>query len=445
MVIGGGIAGLTAAYNLKKAGVEVTLIERDSSVGGAIKTVLKHESYLLELGPNTFLSSSDKIFNLSQELSISRKLIANENASKKRYVFRKDSLEEVPVGPKAFLRSPILSFSGKVRTLMEPFVRSRSDGCESMAAFVKRRAGKELLETLVDPFVSGVYAGDPYQLEMKSVFPRLVEIERECGSIFKGMKKLKGQMGESNLLSYYWGMQTLPARIADLLGNAVRVHTNVEGVERLPDGRWTAYLDHSEALEADAVVIATHADEAARLLVNSSRDIFEPLMAIRYVSLAVVHTAHKRGDIPAAMDGFGFLIPRREKVRMLGTIWSSTLFPNRAPQGETLMTNFIGGATDPFAIDLDDHEIFTHISLGLEQTMGIRCEPRFCHITRINQAIPQYTVGHQERVEKISNCLKRMPGVFLTGSYFTGISVTDTIAHAERVANSVVARLNRTA
>lgn len=436
IIIGGGIAGLSAAYYLKKHGVEITLLERESSVGGAIRTVLKHDRYLLELGPNTFLSSSDAIHELSRELSIDHQLVANE--TKKRFVFHGAKLREVPTGPVQFLKSSILSRRGKLRVLFEPFIRKRADGDESLAAFVTRRAGRELLEALVDPFVSGVYAGDPYQLEIKSVFPRIVEIEQKYGSLFKGMRHLKGDVGSRSLLSFKWGMESLPSRLHDLMQRNIRTNASVENIERLPSGKWMVYTTpHGEGIAADAVTIATPACEAGRLLMPHAPDIFSPMMGIPYVSLAVVHTVFRRMEIANALDGFGFLIPRKEKIRLLGSIWSSSLFPNRAPNGETLLTSFIGGATDPHAVDLDDHELLTHVLSGLEQTMDIRVQPRFYHITRIPQAIPQYTMGHSSRLNEINSCLKKLPGIFLTGSYFTGISVADTIAHSKGVAESV--------
>jgi len=435
IIIGGGIAGLTTAYCLKKAGFDVTLIERNSYVGGAIRTVFKHNRYLLELGPNTFLSNSDIIISLSRTLGVEGHLVSNPKAAQKRYLYRNKALHALPFGPKAFLRSPIMSYLGKARLLIEPLIRSKSPDHESLAAFVQRRAGKELLEALVDPFVSGVYAGDPYQLEVRSVFPRLIEIERECGSILMGMKRLRGNLGGNDLLSYCWGMETLPSRLYDMLKKSIRTDTGVETIEQPTDKKWLVRLDtYGETIEADAVVIATQASEAARLLVPHAAEIFKPLMGIPYVPMAVVHTAYGRRDIPVKMDGFGFLIPRREKVRLLGSIWSSSLFPNRAPQGEALLTSFIGGATDPHAINLDDHELLAHAGSGLEQTMGIRAEPHFHHITRIAQAIPQYTIGHAARLEAIADGTQKLPGIFLTGSYFRGISVADTIAHARETA-----------
>ncbi len=437
IVIGGGIAGLTAAHELKKQKVAVTLLEREDAVGGAIKTVLKNDRYLMELGPNTFLGSSDSIFELTRELDIERQLVQNE--SKKRFVFRGEKLHEVPIGPKQFLLSPLLSGKGKLRVLFEPFVRKQTNDGESLAAFVTRRAGKELLEALVDPFVSGVYAGDPFQLEIKSVFPRIAEIEDLYGSVFKGMRHLKGTFGKSSLLSFLWGMQTLPSRLHDLMKKEIRIHSTAEAIVKTEDGKWVVSTDHQgEEITGDAVVIAVPAHEASRLLMPHVPEIFSPLMGIPYVSLAVVHAVFKRSEIPRDLEGFGFLIPRREKIRLLGSIWSSALFPNRAPNGETLLTCFIGGATDPHAIDLYDHELLAHVRQGLEQTLNVRAEPRFHNITRIAQAIPQYTIGHQERLNEIGRWIKKLPGIFLTGSYFTGISVADTIAHSKSVSQKTV-------
>jgi oxygen-dependent protoporphyrinogen oxidase len=444
VIIGGGIAGLSAAYYLQRKSVKVTLLERDSSVGGAIKTVQKHERYLLELGPNTFLGSSDSICDLSRDIQIDHHLVRNE--TKKRFVYCGTKLHEVPVGPKQFLKSGLISGRGKLRIFAEPFIRSKTGDGESLAAFVTRRAGREILEALVDPFVSGVYAGDPCQLEIKSIFPKLVEIEEQYGSIFKGMRQLKGNIGNNSLLSFKWGMQTLPSRLHDLMQRDIRTDTTAESIEMLPNGRWMVYTDlQGGAVDADAVIIAAPTSEAARILMPHVPDIFSPMMGIPYVSLAVVHTAFRRSEIPIPLEGFGFLIPRREKIRLLGSIWSSSLFPNRAPNGETLVTSFMGGATDPYAVDLSDHDILNHVLSGLDQTMRVDTQPCFYNITRISQAIPQYTIGHAARLCEIENHLKKLPGIFLAGSYFTGISVADTIANSKKVASSVKAYLNSAA
>lgn len=438
IIIGGGIAGLTTAYYLKKCGVDITLIERKPTAGGCIRTDLKKERYLLEYGPNTFLSSSRAIIDLARELKLDHQIVTNQKASQKRYIFRKGKMHLVPTGPREFFKSPLMSGFGKFRVLMEPLVRSRSVGNESLAEFVSRRAGKELLNAMVDPFVSGVYAGDPYQLEIKSIFKRLVEIENTYGSIFKGMRHMKGEFGGHNLLSFHWGMETLTAAIFELLHKNIEIYTNVESISPTPEGKWEITIDtYKEVITGDAVVLATQASEAASLLMPVSQEIIAPLMNIPYVSLAVVHTAFRWAKVPMPLDGFGFLIPRTENIRLLGSIWSSALFPNRVPNGEVLLTNFIGGATDPNAIDLEDHELLTHVLTGLEQTMEIRTEPCFYHIHRVSQAIPQYTVGHEDRVNEINNYLKKLPGVFLTGSYLNGISVSDTIEHAKETSQQV--------
>lgn len=443
IIIGGGIAGLSAAYYLQKKNVQITVLEREAAVGGAIKTVLKHDRYLLELGPNTFLGSSNSISELAHDIQIAHHLVQNETSAKKRFVYRETKLHEIPSGPGQFLKSKIISNRGKFRLLVEPFIRSKSYDGESLAAFVTRRAGKELLEALVDPFVSGVYAGDPFQLEIKSIFPKLVQIEEQHGSILKGMRELKGNLGKNSLQSFRWGMQTLPSSLHDLMGKNVRTNTTAEGIEAMPNGRWMVYTDsHGEGIDADALIMAAPAAETARLLMSHTPDIFSPLMGIPYVSLAIVHTVFRRSDVPIQIDGFGFLIPRREKIRLLGSIWSSSLFPNRAPNGEVLITSFIGGATDPYAVDLSDHDLISHVLSGLDQTMLIHAQPRFYHIKRISQAIPQYTIGHVSRLDVIDNCLKKIPGVFLAGSYFAGISVADTIAHSRKVAASVKSFLN---
>ncbi len=438
VVIGGGIAGLSLAYSLIKQGFDVTLIEKENRVGGALNTVLKNNKYIIEYGPNTFLSTSDSIANLISDLNLNNQCVTNDKVSKKRYIYKNGKLRLVPKSPSSFISSRLLTTRGKIRALCEPLIRSKTQDTESLAEFVKRRAGTEILDNLVDPFVSGVYAGDPYQLEIKSIFPKLVEIEDKYKSIFKGMKHLAGHLKNSNLVSFKWGMETLTAAIYDKIKKNIKTNASVESIKSLSNKLWTVNINqYKEVIRGNALVFATPPNETARLLMPLIPEIFPILVDIPYIHLVVVHTAFRKKDLPIRPDGFGFLVPRNERIRMLGSIWSSTLFTNRSPEDEVLLTNFIGGATDPDAINLDDQELISHIKYGLEKTMGITSEPLFWSIRRIGQAIPQYTIGHMSRLNKLEACLEKLPGIFMTGSYFSGISVSDTIGHAQSTANNI--------
>lgn len=440
VVIGAGIAGLATAYYLKKRGLDVEIVEKEQHAGGAVRTLLREERYLIELGPNAFLASADPINGLTRELSIDRQVVGSESVSRKRYIQRGGRLHDLPMGPGAFLLSKLISFKGKLRLFAEPWVRSRSGREETLADFVIRRGGREILEALVDPFVSGVWAGDARQMEVESVLPQLVEAERKYGSVIRGMGKLAGGAKKRGLFSFRWGMGTLTARIEEEFKNRLYLKTAVEGIDRQQNGRFKVRLEGKILpLEADAVVIATTAPAAAKLLMPLDHGIFEPLSSIPYAPLAVVHMAFNESDVPHSLDGFGVLIPRKEGIRLLGSIWSSSLFPARCPKGEVLLTNFIGGATDPGILDLSDDEITAEVTRGLEALLKITAKPRFTFLKRWGQSIPQYTIGHRNRINLIKSHMERLPGIFLAGSYFTGVSVSDTIANARSEVNKIVA------
>ncbi|MFH0799576.1 MAG: protoporphyrinogen oxidase [Pseudomonadota bacterium] len=442
VVIGAGVAGLSAAYYLRKRGVDVEIFERTAHAGGAVRTVLKEERYLLEQGPNAFLASAEPIAMLARELSINPQIVGSDALSRRRYIRARGSMHELPMGPGSFLKSRLLSFRGKLRMFAELMVKTKSAGSESLAQFVARRAGREVLDSLVDPFVSGVWAGDAAQLEVESVCPKLVDIERECGSVLRGMKKLAGGSQKRGLFSFRWGMGTLTARLEEEMKNRLHLETSVRSVERGRGGGFKIRLDGKTLpVEADAVVVAAPAPVAAIMLAELDPDIATPLGAVPYAPLAVVHTAFAEKDIPVPLDGFGVLISRSEKIRLLGSIWSSAIFPSRCPKGEALLTNFIGGATDPGLVDLSDDEITAEVLSGLESTMGIRAKPRRVFVKRTGQSIPQYTVGHGRRLKMIEERLLGLPGIFLTGSYFNGVSVSDTIAHARAEVDRVSAYL----
>lgn len=438
VIVGAGIAGLAAAHCLRKCGVEVEIVEREAVVGGVARSVLKEERYLLELGPNAFLGSEEPVGRLARELSIDGLIVGNEELSRKRFIHRGGRNHPLPTGPISFLGSGVLSFPGKLRLLAEPFVRSTSPPEETLAAFARRRAGRRVLDALVDPFASGVWAGDPAELEVASILPRLVEIEARYGSLLRGMRHVVSSV-RRGLYSFRWGMGTLAARLEEELRGKIRTGIAAEGIERVAAGGWRVrFAGWHAAVEADAVIVALPAFAAAKAVLSLDPKLFTSLQGIPYAPVAIVHTAFKEGDVPVKPEGFGVLIPRSEGIRMLGSLWPSSLFPSRCPAGEVLLTNFIGGATDPAIADLSDGEIVEEVLRGLQATMGIAARPVFTFIKRWGQGIAQYTVGHGGRIAVIREELAGLPGLWLTGSYFEGVSVSDTIAHARRTAEETL-------
>jgi oxygen-dependent protoporphyrinogen oxidase len=440
-VVGAGIAGLTAAYYLNKCGFDVRVFEREKRTGGLIRSSWREEKYLLEHGPNTYPSSSENMARLSRELSLDE---AEMRANGERLVYWDGTMRPVPWSPSAIFTTKLLSTVGKARLMAEPLVRSKSPEGETLAQFVRRRGGAEVLEAIADPFVSGVWAGDPEELEVKTSLPRLYELERKYGSVMRGAAKEKCLLGGREIASYRWGMGTLPARLEEVLKQSIKLDTRVDGILRDEDDRiFVVAGDPQRRLEVDAVVIATDAKSAAALVEPFLPRSAEILGGIPFCPLAVVHTAFANRDLGTKLKGFGFFVPRSANVRMLGTVFSSSLFDNRAPSDETLLTSYIGGVHDRDVLGASDDEIVTEVRKGLHLTMDINSKPHYAKVTRLENAIPQYAVGHSRNLDLLGEDLRSFPGVFLTGNYFAGTSVSDTIGHARRVANDLRLILSR--
>jgi oxygen-dependent protoporphyrinogen oxidase len=436
VVVGGGIAGLTAAFYLNKCGYDVRVFESSDRIGGMIQTSWRENKYLIEHGPNAYLSTSEQIKSLSRELSLEQLEVCNN--SRDRFIFWDGSLRSLPKSPMSLLGTKLLSAAGKARLIAEPLIRSKSFDGETIASFVRRRAGIEVLETLADPFVSGVWAGNPEELELRATLPKVYELEQNYGSVMRGLAKERGKLGKHDILSYRWGMGTLPARLEEVLKRRIRLNTNILSVSHDNQDRLFAHCgDVERRFEADAIVVATDPHTAADLIDTASTHAASELSEIEFCSLAVVHTAYAKSDVGFRPHGYGFLVPRITNVRILGTMYSSALFDHRAPQDEVLLTTFIGGSSDPDAIGLDDDELLKEVRKGLHVTMGINSKPSFTKIIRLKKAIPQYKVGHGQRIARIKHELEKVPGLFLTGNYFSGISVSDTIGHARQTAETV--------
>lgn len=441
-VIGAGIAGLSTAYYLGKYGFDVRMFEREEHAGGIIRSSWREDKYLLEHGPNTYFSSSEHLARLSRELSLDQAEI--RTISRERFVYWNGALRPLPQGPATIAATKLLSALGKMRLLAEPLVRSRSPEGETLAQFTRRRAGREVLRVLVDPFVSGMWAGNPEELELRSVLPKLYELEKKYGSIVCAAAKERDPLSAYDMISYQWGMETLPARLEEVLKQKIKLGTSVDSVVRNEAGRLFVVAGNPRRrLEADAVVIATGPHSAATMLESMLPRAASALKEIRSCPLAVVHTAYKKSSFGVSPRGFGMLIPRAANVRLLGSIFSSSMFENRAPSDEVLLTNFIGGVHDPDVLALSDAEIITEVRKSLHLTMGVNAKPEYVKVTRLERAIPQYTVGHAGRVEEIEKDLSSFSGIFLTGNYLRGTSVSDTIGHTRRVADAVRVVLSR--
>ena len=447
LVIGGGISGLTAGFRLKRAGRSVAVIEAAGRVGGAIETHVEG-GFRFELGPNTVLENHPAVSELLKEARLDdgadREKIVASPAAKRRYLWKGDRLEPLPGGPPGLLRTPLFSLGAKFRLLREPWIGRRSpaeieaEPDETVASFVRRRLGGELLDYAVGPFVSGVYAGDPERLAVRWAVPKIFALEQEHGSLIRGaLAKRKGPAPGGAMFSFREGLETLPRRLAREIGD-IRTGLSVRKVMRQAE----AFLIETDAgrLAARNVVLAVPADVAARLLEAATGGKSLAFAEIPYAPVAVVALGVKRSQIAHPLDGFGFLAPRRESLRLLGCLFPSTIFPGRAPEGHVALSAFLGGRTDPEIVDpnlWEDPRLLGLVRKEMGQAIGLSGEPTVAILRRWPRAIPQYEVGHGRFVQLAEEIERDLPGLHLAGNFLGGVSVPDCIRNATRIAGEM--------
>ncbi len=447
VIIGAGISGLTTAYYLKQAGRNMLLLESSDRVGGVIQS-FDADGFLLERGPNS-LRGTHEFLNLVDELNLQDELVT-ANPKAPAYVYFQQALHPVPMSPLALINTKLLSTKAKLRLLREPFIAARHETSEeSLASFVRRRLGAEVLERLVAPFVSGVYAGDPEQLSAQASFGRLTDLEANSGSIFKGAIKAartaranndkpKRSLHPYRLCGFQQGLQTLTDAMAKALGNSLLTETRVMNISQSSNFQITFEREQqTRTVEAASLIIATPSFVAANLLKNLAPELAPSLAEITYTKLATVPLAYRVSQVAQDLDGFGFLVPRGQGLRTLGSIWNSSLFPNRAPDGFVLMNNFIGGETDQAAIQLSDDELTAIVHQDLQTALGITGEPQRLPITRWQRAIPQYNLGHAARIATIEAALARRTSLWLAGNYLHGVALGDCLKQGKEIAEQV--------
>jgi oxygen-dependent protoporphyrinogen oxidase len=444
LVVGGGISGLVCAHALQKASIEVLLVEASARPGGVISSV-RRDGYLLELGPQSFAGTL-QLRTLCLELRIADQLIEAPPKAP-RYVLVDGKLQAVPLSPPAFLTSSLIDGPTKWALVRDIFGNSvPPQGDESVAAFVRRKFSDQLLDRLVGPFVSGVYAGDPEKLSLRSAFPQLHEAEKAAGSIVRGMMRLakgkKDARERRTLNTFREGNEMLVRALASTLGATVLTGARATNMYRQNDGSYHVSLDGSnnDSVYAKSVILATPTDMTAKL-VGQLEPSFEALFAsVEYSAVAVVSLGYAKKDVGHPLDGFGFLVPRSAGLRILGTVWNSSLFPGRAPDGHALLTAFVGGATDPAAAKVSPGELSALVHREIASLLLIRNAPAFCNVTIWPRALPQYNIGHGQRLASMSESLARFPGLFLTGNYVRGPAIGACVEQALAVAQEVRAK-----
>jgi len=449
IIVGGGIAGLVTAYRLHNAGHAVILLEKGQHLGGAIRSA-KRDGYLSELGPNTVLETSPLVTDLIREIGLENEKIYANDSSKIRYIVRDRVPVPLPASPPAFFKSKLFSIRAKLKLIKEPFIPAWDNLYEeSLSQFVLRRLGREFLDYAVNPFVAGVFAGNPERISVKHAFPKLYSLEQKYGSLIKGQikgaKERRQRQGtekqSARMFSFNDGLQTLP----DSLGKALEGHIlQLAEVKDLTygDNQFTVTYSHQDGRQeqrnARAVVYTGQMYALRNISINSQVvPEFESLQKIYYPPVTVLHLGFNRKDVLDPLDGFGILIPEVEKFNILGILFSSTIFPDRAPDGKVLLTVFIGGARQPENALKDEKHLVAMAMEDLRPLLQVNADPVFVSHCQWKHAIPQYEVGYGTQKQYMNDLEKQYPGLFFSGSFRNGISVADTIVNAYENSDSV--------
>ena len=447
-IIGAGITGLTAGFYLQRKGIPVTVYEANRRVGGVIQS-LRQDGYLAEFGPNTILETSPRIGQLVRDAGLEKRRLDPAPGAEARYVVRYRRPIAMPGSPLGFFTTKLFSARAKLAVLREPFVPARHDGAEeSVAEFVLRRLGQEFLDHAIDALVAGVYAGDPYKLSVQQAFPKLAQLEDRYGSLIKGQifgareRRKRGEVAKDRApkFSFDEGLQVLPETLLERLGEAVRLEARVTRLAKTTEGWVVEFRRQAETLRAEhsAVVYAGTAYRLAELdLACEATTSLAAFAEIRYPPVASVVLGFRREDVGHPCEGFGMLIPKIEGFKILGTIFSSSLFPNRAPAGHLTLTSYVGGERYPDLASLTPEALCELTCADLRVLLGLRGKPTFQHTVIYPRAIPQYNLGYGRYRQLLAELEAQAPGLFLAGHYRDGVSLSDSIVSGCNVAERV--------
>jgi oxygen-dependent protoporphyrinogen oxidase len=447
IILGAGITGLALGYFLLQHGIDFLILEKDAHPGGHIRSI-REGPYLMDTGPNSLQAQHPRVQQLIDELGLQAQQVYARPAANKRYIFRQGKLYPLPMDPKALLRSRLLSFHAKWRLLREPFIRpQKQQTTESVANFIRRRLGEEWLDYVVNPFVGGVFAGDPEQLDLRSAFPMAYRMEQEFGSLLKGMQSLASKKKNSppehktRLFSFQSGMQALPNAIYAQLHEHVLLHTAALSINRRSTGFELICTAGSikQVFSCDVLVSTIPAYTLADLLDDDCAWVKPHLQAIVYPPVMVVFAAYSQKAIRQPLDGFGFLVPAKENLSFLGAIWSSSLFPERSPVDQAAFTLFAGGMRHPEIASEARPAWVERMLKEFEQIMGIDQPPVFTRQWFWQQAIPQYDLSYPDHELAFQKLEQQYPGLYLAGNYRGGIAVGNCLLMAHELSHRIVA------
>jgi len=446
VIIGGGISGLSLAYFLleRKPSLDIVILESQKKAGGKIWTD-KVDGFLCEGGVNGFLDNRPMTLELVSKLTLTP-LRSSENA-RKRFIFSDGKLHRLPESPISFFSSNLLSLSGRLRILWEIFAPKGNGDDETLAEFAKRRLGREAFEKLIDPMASGIYAGDPEKMSLKSCFPKIYDLEQRYGSLIRAMIKLQKDAKKTGkkvgagpggiLTSFFDGMETMINTLTRILGERLRTGSQAVSVDKKGDNH-IVYLSDGANIEAGAVVFASPAFETSKMIKGIDKNLSSTLDEIFYPSISVVCLGYKRERIKLPLDGFGFLIPNREGRKILGTLWDSSIFPNRAPEGYVLLRTMLGGVRKSALAMENENKLISLVMDELRDIMGIDAQPDFAKVYTHNKGIPQYSLGHEKRLETIDRIVSKFKNFYITGNAYRGIGVNDCIENSYKLAERIV-------
>ena len=449
IVIGAGVSGLTAAWELKNRGFDVVVLEKSDRCGGVIST-FESGGFRAESGTNSVMVSSRKMLDFVERAGLSDSVEYSKPAAKKRFFARYGKPRAVPTSPFALLFTRLFSFCGKIRLLCEPFVKPSDPESEpSVAEFTERRFGREVLDYAINPFMAGIYGGNPEKLSIKYAFAPFWNFEQKAGSVIRGAiasmkaKKAQGNVFKPVMLSFKGGMRTLVDKLAADLGESVKTSARAISIDSTADGRWevswgTSTEDFCDTY--DALVIAVPSCEIKNLpLGGALAATLAPLDKIEYAPVATFTMGFKRSQVADKLDGFGVLLPEREKFSILGSLYISSIFSDRAPEGFVALTNYVGGMRRPELAPLPQDEMRKIVLEDLRKLLGVEGEPVFEKLFYWKHAIAQYNVGYGELVEAADAAERDFSAIALVGSYRGGVGVGSCIENAMKAAERLAA------
>lgn len=435
-VIGAGITGLTTASKLESMGVEVTVFEKKREPGGSVKSV-KEDGWLTEYGPNTLLLKDASVRDFIRDIGLeSEQIIANESASK-RFIVRNGKLEPLPTSMSEAITTNVFNTKGKLRVCLEPFISRYKGEEETVASFVERRLGREILDYGLNPFVAGIYANRPEYLSLKYAFPAMYNLEQEYRSLIwgaiagSGKRKQEGRIPRK-LISFKNGLQQLPNKLAEKL-TAIHYEAKVQSIHKKTEG-WYVFTDIDESGPFENVIVNVPVYQWSEDLLPVNKSIDDLIQKIEYPPLSVLHLGYKKEDIRHKLDGFGFLVPEKEQRKVLGALFSSTLFEGRAPASHHLLTVFIGGGREPKKAKLSTNKLVDMAEEELKELIGLTGHYRFKEHVYWPNAIPGYHIGYGDILAKFEAIERENPGLYLAGNFRNGISVPDCIKNGMELA-----------